>query len=174
MDPKQGPEGQTPNNSKDRQVGVSRVRLDKRGAKSGTDSDARLAQRRDNLQKEAIPPPIGTREDAIYDQEDKGRRGRRSSADLEIPKTTPKQGNTATAKLTPKGKGEQLAPHRKGNQENETIEPGSKTQQRERKQTTKWKITPIAGARPVPLQSAEPHHPDMKNKDSSEKGEGVT
>ena len=52
--------------------------------------------------------------------------------------------------------------------------PGSKTKQRERKQTAKWKITPIAGARPVPLQSTETHHPNIKNNDSREKGEGVT
>ena len=79
MDPKQGPAGQTPNSIKDRQVGVPRVRLDERAAQLGTDKDARLAQGRDNLQKEAIPPLIGAKEDAVYDQEDKGQRGRRSS-----------------------------------------------------------------------------------------------
>ena len=52
--------------------------------------------------------------------------------------------------------------------------PGSKTEERERKQTAKWKITPMAGARPVPLQSAEPHHPNTKNDGSQEKGRGAS
>ena len=90
-------------------------------AKLGTDSDTRLAQGRDNLQEEAIPHSIGAKEDAVYDQEDKGQRGRMSSSYSEIPKMILKQGNTATARVTPKGKSKKPAPHKKGNQGNRTI-----------------------------------------------------
>ena len=48
--------------------------------------------------------------------------------------------------------------------------PGSKTERREIRQTAKQKTTPTAGARHVPLQSSEPHHPDTKNNGSREKG----
>ena len=94
--------------------GVPQVGLDERAVKLETDSDTRLAQGRDNLQEEAIPPLIGAEEDAVYDQEDKGQRGRMSSLYSEIPKTVLKQGNTATTRVTPKGKSEKLAPQRKG------------------------------------------------------------
>ena len=42
------------------------------------------------------------------------------------------------------------------------------------KKMAKRKTKPIAGARHVILQLSEPHHPDTKNKDIQEEGEGVT
>ena len=125
MDPKRGPAGQTPNNIKDRQVtweGVPQVGLDEQAVKLETDSDTRLAQGRDNLQEEALTHSIGAKEDAVYDQEDRSQRDRMSSSYPEIPKTLLKQGNTATSRVTPKGKSEKPAPHNKGNQGNGTIE----------------------------------------------------
>ena len=117
MDPKWGPAGQTPNNIKDRQVtaeGVPQVGLDEQAVKLETDLDTRLVQGRDNLQEEAVPHSIGAKEDTVYDHEDRSQRGGMSSSYSETPKIILKQGNTATARVTPKGKSEKLAPHKKG------------------------------------------------------------
>ena len=87
MDPKHRPEGQTSDSIKDRQVGV--LQVDKRAAKSGTDSDARLAQRRDNLQKEAIPPPIGAKREEANGQMENHANDRGQAYTSAIGKTTP-------------------------------------------------------------------------------------
>ena len=95
-----------------------------------------------------------------------------SSSYSEILKTILKQGNTATTGVTPKGKSKGRH-HTKG--ETKGIgrsKPGSKTEWRERRQTTKWKTTPMAGARHVLLHSSEPHHPHRKKNGSREKGRG--
>ena len=64
----------------------------------------------------------------------------------------PKQGNMAIAKLTLKGKGEQLAPHRKGNQENET--PETRLQYRAKREETNDQMENHANGRGKAYTSA--------------------